>query len=219
MTPTVLLVTFFILFAAHVSGEALKFMPVRYATKPLLMPSLALYYIFSAQGPEIFMIAAIAGGWLGDIFLMIPDPAKTRRFFKPGLVAFLLGHIFYMIVFASRFSSLEMIPPYGWLIALLFLATGITAFNIIRPHAGPMLRAIAAYVIIIVLMGISTIAPLGSVTLAGAATAMTGAFIFMISDTLNAYNRFVREIPNERIYTMATYLLGQFLLVKGYLLF
>ncbi len=219
MTSTVFLIAFFVLFAAHVAGEALKFMPARYATKPLLMPALALYYILSSQDPKIFMIAAIAGGWLGDIFLMIPDPENKKRFFKPGLVAFLLGHIFYMAVFASRFVSIGTIPFCGWLIAPVFAATGITAFIIIRPHAGPMLKAITAYVVIIVLMGISTILPLGSVSVTGAVIAMSGAFIFMISDTLNAYNRFVRAIPNERVYTMTTYLLGQYLLVKGYLLF
>ena len=48
---------------------------------------------------------------------------------------------------------------------------------------------------------------------------MAGAFVFMVSDTLNAYNRFVREIPFERLLTMGTYLGGQFLLVQGYLLF
>ncbi|PKL38836.1 MAG: hypothetical protein CVV44_08180 [Spirochaetae bacterium HGW-Spirochaetae-1] len=219
MTSTVFLVIFFAFSIAHVAGEGFKLMPARYITKPFLMPSLALYYAFSAQEPSIIMIAAIAGGWLGDIFLMIPDPQKTRRFFKPGLVAFLLGHILYIAVFVACFSSLDIIPFYGWLIALLYLVTGIFAFNSIRPHAGPMLKAIAAYVIIIILMGISTVVSLGSVSLTGSAIAMVGAYIFMISDTLNAYNRFVKEIPNERVYTMSTYLLGQFLLIQGYLLF
>ncbi len=36
---------------------------------------------------------------------------------------------------------------------------------------------------------------------------------------LNVFGKFVREIPNERFYTMITYLAGQFLLVQGYLLF
>ena len=39
------------------------------------------------------------------------------------------------------------------------------------------------------------------------------------TDILNAFGKFVREIPNERFYTMITYLAGQFLLVQGYLLF
>ena len=74
-------------------------------------------------------------------------------------------------------------------------------------------------IFLIVLMGASTVPPLGSVSTAGAITAMAGAFVFMVSDTLNAYNRFVREIPLERLYTMGTYLVGQFLLVQGYLFF
>ena len=41
----------------------------------------------------------------------------------------------------------------------------------------------------------------------------------MGSDTINAYSRLVREIPFEWLLTMAAYLVGQFLLVQGYLMF
>jgi len=46
---------------------------------------------------------------------------------------------------------------------------------------------------------------------------MIGALVFIISDTINAFNKFAKEIPYERLYTMSTYLLGQFLLVLGFL--
>jgi uncharacterized membrane protein YhhN len=74
-------------------------------------------------------------------------------------------------------------------------------------------------VIIFVIMGASAVFPLGTAAFPGVLTVMIGAFVFMISDIINAFGKFVREIPNERFYTMLTYLAGQFLLVQGYLLF
>jgi uncharacterized membrane protein YhhN len=220
MTVSGIFLILFIIFSlAHLVSEAASSRVGRYITKPFLMPTLALYYAASAALPNPLLIAAIICGWLGDIFLMIPDPQKTRRYFRPGLAAFLLGHILYIVVFASYLPRVSNIPAWGWAVLAVYIAAGIGGYRLIVPHAGRMLPAIIAYILIIVLMGASTILPLGSVRIAGAVAAMAGAFVFMVSDMINAYNRFVREIPRERFFTMGTYLAGQFLLVQGYLLF
>jgi uncharacterized membrane protein YhhN len=220
MTVSGIFLILFIIFSlGHLVSEAAWSRRGRYITKPLLMPMLTLYYVASASQPNLILISAIVCGWLGDIFLMIPDPQKTRRYFKPGLAAFLLGHILYIAVFAAYLPRAESVPAWGWGMLAVYVAGGVVGYRLIAPHAGKMLPAIIAYIIIIVLMGASTVLPLGSVQTAGAITAMAGAFVFMVSDTLNAYNRFVREIPFERLFTMGTYLGGQFLLVQGYLFF
>lgn len=219
MASGIFLVLFVLFSIAHLISETLWSRAGRYVTKPLLMPALALYYVTAAAEPNPFLLAAILCGWLGDIFLMIPDPQKTRRYFKPGLVAFLLGHFLYIAVFAAYLPYSASVPAWGWACLAVFVAAGVVGYRLIAPHAQEMLPAIIAYIIIIVLMGASTVLPLGSVCTAGAVTAMTGALVFMISDTINAYNRFAREIPFERLFTMSTYLIGQFLLVQGYLLF
>jgi uncharacterized membrane protein YhhN len=217
--PAIFLAFFTATAFAHLAAEAMASLPGRYATKPFLVLSLALYYVSAAPAVNWLMVAALTGGWLGDIFLMIPDPHKTRRWFKPGLAAFLLGHVFYIAVFAAYAGNAGGVPAWGWCSLAVFVATGGMGYRLIAPHAGKMLPAIIAYIAIIVLMGAATVLPLGSVRLAGALLAMTGAFIFMVSDTVNAYNKFAREIPHERLYTMSTYLGGQFLLVQGYLMF
>ncbi len=219
MQATIILILFIVLSLAHVIGEAFKKKQVRYATKPLLLLSLGVYYYLSADVVNWFMVAAIIFGWLGDIFLMIPDPDKTRKYFKPGLVSFLLGHVFYTLVFGYYISSTGNFPWYGWLLFIPYILTGAVGFMLVKPHAGKMLGAFIAYVIFIVLMGISTVVPLGSVNFTGNILAMVGSLIFIVSDTINGYNKFAKEIPNERIYTMSTYLAGQFLLVQGYLMF
>jgi uncharacterized membrane protein YhhN len=215
----IFLILFIIISLAHLASEAAWSAAGRYITKPFLMLVLALYYVASAAQPNPVLVAAIACGWLGDIFLMIPDPQKTGRYFKPGLTAFLLGHVLYIAVFAAYLPRAESVPAWGWGFLAAYVAAGVVGYRFIAPHAGKMLPAIIAYIIIIVLMGASTVFPLGSVYTAGAVTAMAGAFVFMVSDTINAYNRFVREIPFERVLTMGTYLGGQFLLVQGYLFF
>jgi uncharacterized membrane protein YhhN len=214
----IILVLFIIMSLAHLAAEWARSLPGRFITKPFLMLLLALYYTAAATEPNPVLLAAIACGWMGDIFLMIPDPAKTRRFFKPGLAAFLIGHVLYIAVFAAFLPRAATVPVWGWASLAVYVAVGAIGYRLIAPHAGKMLPAIIAY-IIIVLMGASTILPLGSVNTTGAVMAMAGALIFMVSDTVNAYNKFAREIPCERLYTMSTYLGGQFLLVQGYLLF
>jgi uncharacterized membrane protein YhhN len=220
MTASGIFLMIFILFSAtHLAAEAVRSRAGRYITKPFLLPALALYYVTSAGELNALLIAALVCGWLGDILLMIPDPQKTGRYFKPGLIAFLLGHILYIALFAAYLPRMGSVPARGWAALAIYVAAGIVGYRLIVPHAGKMLPAIVAYIVIIVLMGASTVLPLGSVATGGAVTAMAGAFIFMVSDTLNAYNRFVRELPLERLCTMGTYLIGQFLLVQGYLLF
>lgn len=213
MTP--FLYAFVALSAAHVAAEFFGFLPGRYATKPLLMPALAAHYIAAAASPSPLLVAAMAGGWLGDLFLMIPDPGRTRRFFLPGLLAFLAGHAFYVAAFAAR-AALPP-PPLAWAAFAVYAAVGWTGYRLVGPASGKMRKAILAYSAILVALGVSAALPLAGAEPAGTAMAMAGALVFMASDIANAYNRFVKEIPRERVITMSTYLAGQALLVAGYL--
>lgn len=218
---------FFLFSLAHVAGEFLKNRRVgdriRYGTKPFLMPLLALYYLFSAialdQRVSILILLALGGGWLGDLFLMIPDPEKTRKWFRPGLGAFLLGHIFYTAAFVRSALPLSDLNSISAALILFFLAYGLLAYRALSPFMGKLRLPITVYIAVIALMGISTALCLISQPWTPALIAILGALIFMISDTVNAWNRFARPIGGERIITMATYLAGQFLLIAGFLLF
>jgi len=216
---SILLIVFILVSLAHLAVEAAGSITGRYITKPLLMPVLALYYVASAAQPNLLLVAAILLGWIGDVFLMLPESEKKNAYFKAGLAAFLLGHILYVVVFAAYLPHLSSVPAWGLIALAVFVATGVAGYKLIVPHAGKLLPVIIAYIVIIFLMGVSTILPLGTVAACGAVTAMAGAFFFMVSDTINAYNKFAREIPGERLLTMGTYIAGQFLLVQGYLLF
>lgn len=182
------------------------------------MPLLALFYVLNEPSPSIILLLATAGGWWGDLFLMIPDTSDRKPFFKLGLVSFLAGHLFYAAVFYSagslRFDS--FITPVPALVMVLYC---LIVFIKLKPHMGKLFLPITVYIVVIALMGIATTLCFSTQALSPALIAVLGAVIFMISDTMNAWNRFAREIPNERVLTMSTYLSGQFLLILGFLLF
>lgn len=202
----------------HLAGESVAANLVRYLTKPLLMPALALYYFVNAGSASWVMVAALAGGWLGDIFLMIPDRDEKKRFFKMGLVAFLLGHLFYVWAFLEK-AGLESLSLAGMAGILFFAGYGLVVFKKLKPYMGALFVPITLYIVVIALMGICASLCLGSQPMPAALVVVLGAFIFMVSDTLNAWNRFAGAVPYERILVMATYLGGQFLLIQGYLQF
>lgn len=217
--PQVLLITFILISIVHLACEGARLRIGRYLTKPLLMPALALYYVTSAAHPNPFFAAAILCGWLGDVFLMLPDPQHSGRGFRLGLLCFSVGHMLYMFVFASSISRPFHLPVWGWAVLTLYAAAGAAGYLMIARRSGKMSAAVRAYIVLITLMGMATVLPLGSARTNGVVLAMAGAFLFMGSDTINAYNRLVREIPFEWLLTMGAYLAAQFLLVQGYLMF
>ena len=220
---TLFLIFFFLFMVGHLTGEVflIKNKPIgkkiRYITKPFLMPLLALFYLFAAPEINGWIVAGIMGGFVGDLCLMMPDPQDTRRFFRLGLIAFLLGHVFYIFGFIQAAGDFTGYQWWGLFLTIPYIAVGAYAYPRLIKHTGKMAIPVTVYLVVIVLMGVSTSLLWGIRAPMGVGIAMIGAFVFMISDTINAFNRFAKPISNERLYTMSTYLIGQFLLVYGYL--
>ncbi|MCY3410839.1 MAG: lysoplasmalogenase [Candidatus Heimdallarchaeota archaeon] len=204
----------------HLLGESILIkgrdvgMNIRYISKPLLMPLLLTLYLTGIDDPSIWVIFAVVGGWIGDICLMIPDPKETKKFFRIGLIAFLLGHIFYIIAILQLITISEW---WYYLLSLPFIIYGVVVYKQLVPHTGKMRVPVTIYIIVILVMGISTMFLWESITIDRVLLLVTGAILFILSDTINAFNKFKEKIANERIYTMSTYLIGQFLLILGFL--
>lgn len=221
---TYFIIGFFALFVIHLFGEFLIIqnkenknrMLIRYISKPLLMPLLACYYMFNNPSLNLWVIFGIAGGFIGDICLMMPDPKGTKRFFKIGLISFLLGHLFYIIalILIIDFSRFKW---WSILLSIPYIIIGVYVYPRLIKYTGKMKIPVTIYLIVIILMGISTPLLWGNNEPIAVILLMVGALVFIISDTINAFNKFAKEIPYERLYTMTTYLLGQFLLVLGFL--
>ena len=106
-------------------------------SKPFLVPLIIALYVLpqvlSARGTGspasiiITLVIGLAFGWLGDVLLM------KKEFFIFGLLAFLAGHIFYIITFArdirlfgTSWLLLLVILPY--ILVILFVKKNLIPF-------------------------------------------------------------------------------------------
>jgi len=205
--------------ALATATSALGFMQWHWLFKPLTMAIAIVLvatsaYSTGARGtsgsntPWVWLIAALGGSLAGDVFLMFPG------FFIPGLVSFLVAHLFYGALFKSGQAWL---PHRGALAATLGIGVGMYAF-LWAGGLPPALRApVAAYVLVIALMAAQAIGRATVLRDTPSLLVAVGAGFFMLSDSLLATNRFVTPLPMAQFWVLATYYAAQALIVAGLL--
>lgn len=171
--------------------------PLEYLAKPATLLALLLW---AAQTPGVspWLTAALAFSLLGDVFLMLPIDA-----FIAGLGSFLIGHLAYLGAFTAPWSS-----RLGWLAVLLVVSAPLSG-RLLRAIDEPPLRiAVAVYVLAISTMVASAIA-------GGSPVAIGGALLFMASDLMIGWSRFVQPWSWAKVAIIVTYHLGQWGLARA----
>lgn len=139
---------------------------------------------------------------LGLVFSMIGD--ATLHWFLIGLVAFFIAHICYAIGFlkVAKFTKRRILAaiPIG-IYAIIFGIFLIPALTDAREQV--LAVPVVAYIIIISLMLLATI-------LTGNRPAQFGALLFVISDSILAWNMFVAAVPFAEALVMLPYYAAQF---------
>jgi uncharacterized membrane protein YhhN len=130
--------------------------------------------------------------------------------FIPGLVSFLLAHLAYIAAFiraaarpVSGTSVLPLIP---------LLAYGFAVFAILRPHLGPLMVPVLAYMLVILVMAWRAIEYARQYPTPGPLAAALGALLFVISDSALALNRFARPYRAGQAVVFGTYFAAQWLI-------
>jgi uncharacterized membrane protein YhhN len=178
---------------------------LEYVCKPatlvaLIAAALALDPAADAQTRRGWFVAALVLSLAGDVLLMLDG--ATRDLFVPGLAAFLVAHLCYVAGFWTD-------PPASWAVAVAVVVVVVC----VRPFAArilvalhgtePALRVpVGAYIAVISAMVASALAT-------GNVAAGAGAALFASSDTMIAWNRFVRRFRGADVAIMVTYHLGQ----------
>ncbi len=204
--------------ALATATSALGFMEWHWLFKPLTMVFALVLVAASAYSPSargqfnpktlLLLAAALAGSLAGDVFLMF------QGFFIPGLVSFLVAHLFYVALFKS---GQAWFPHRGALAATLGIGVAMYAF-LWAGGLPPALRApVAAYVLVIALMAAQAIGRATVLRDAPSLLVAVGAGFFMLSDSLLATNRFVMPLPMAQVWVLATYYAAQALIVSGWL--
>jgi uncharacterized membrane protein YhhN len=142
----------------------------------------------------------------GDICLVFPQKAM----FLTGLVAFLVGHIWYTVAFFHT-STIHQLAWIGFLVVLL---AGGWIYFWLRPHLGSMKLPVLLYIIFISLMvgGAWTVLGDGGLSLSGRLMVIVGALLFYFSDLFVARQRFVQKVNRNRLIGLPLYYFGQYLL-------
>lgn len=145
--------------------------------------------------------------WLilaGLFFCAIGD--ATLHWFIVGLSAFLIGHVFYLAGFFTQWQFTKLRAIFIVPIALYGIVMGSILAEALQ-DAGDV--ALMLPVLLYILM-ISTMA--WSAIMSGNKFAIAGSLLFVISDSVLAWNMFVEPVAFSHLWIMTTYYGAQFLI-------
>ena len=167
--------------------------------------SIAPLAILAWQKTHPLLAAALALSSLGDVLLEI-----SPEMFAFGLGSFLCAHIVYTTMFLRKRTSFPEVTQ-------VVIMLGVAAYGVLfavwlTPHLGKLGAPVWAYMAAITAMAVTSIA-----SGLRPAWVITGALLFLISDSILAANKFVGPVPLRGWLVWSTYVLGQYGLCLGVL--
>jgi uncharacterized membrane protein YhhN len=151
---------------------------------------------------QALILAGLLCSLAGDIFLMLPQDR-----FVAGLASFLVGHLFYIAAYTGA-SGWRFTP----LLLLVYLLYGVAVLSLLWSAIAKLRLPVLIYMAVILVMawqagerGLWLPSPL---TLSAA----LGTALFVISDSVLAYDRFRRSFGAAHALVLGTYYSAQLLI-------
>ena len=190
----------------HIQAEYAGAQRRVYIFKPLttsLIIVFALLIIPPVSGTyKALILAGLCFSLAGDVFLMLPDDR-----FVAGLVSFLIAHLLYIAAFVSLGGF--QLDGFAFLI---YFAYGTVMLSRLWPGLGSLRLPVLLYMAVILVMGWQALALWRTAPSVGALSVAIGAALFVLSDSVLAYDRFRRPFPAERAVVLSTYYVAQALI-------
>ena len=160
----------------------------------------------SAKIDKLFLIALFFA-FLGDTFLL------SDNYFLHGLGSFLIMQVLYAICFFKQFDRLTKTKIMGVVAISLLLA--LMLYQLVPKLDEDVLIPVIIYSLTIGLMAIAAVSRVDQ----GSQYKMVlgGVISFLISDSLLGLNKFGDGFEVAGLLVMLTYIIAQYLIVKGYL--
>ncbi|MEP0546805.1 MAG: lysoplasmalogenase [Rhodothermales bacterium] len=177
-----------------------------YVFKPLAT-TLILVLALATPSPvssvyQTFVVLGLLFSLAGDVFLMLPSDR-----FIAGLASFLVAHLLYIAAFhpaaGSAMSAWALLP---------FLLYGAVLLRVLWPHLGRLGGPVLLYAAALLVMGWQAAEQHLALHTAETLAALTGAALFVVSDSLLAFNRFVRPFRMAQPAVLSTYFAAQWLI-------
>ena len=188
---------------------------LHYIGKPLT--TLLILWLALSTQPAVdarYRRAVLAGlvlSLIGDVLLMLPGDH-----FVPGLVAFLLVHVCYIVAFAPGSSGKAR--AVGFLVVAVVAGGNLAG---LLPRVDEALRIpVLAYVAVLATMAAFALARMWTPAVAhmlprSARLAAIGAVLFMVSDSLLAWDRFAGGVPARALMVLGTYYAAQWCIARS----
>ncbi len=156
-----------------------------------------------------WMFGGLVFGAIGDVALL----GRSKGAFLAGLLAFLVGHIAYIVGIA------QIEPPDRWIAdagptALLPIAIGVMALAVLWKRLGSLRVPVIIYVLAIVTMVIAALAANRGHALPWPRCLYlgVGATLFFASDLAVARDRFIGRALSNKLWGLPAYFAGQLLI-------
>jgi uncharacterized membrane protein YhhN len=213
--PISWLYIFFVVFISDLVAIYLEEETFRHFTKPYLMISLIMFFIreTALKKSELkkFIIPALLFSLLGDVLLLFES--RNENYFIFGLVAFLIAHIFYILFFEKIIVNEGQKKRY-W-IFLPVMIYYVILISVLSPTLDDMKWPVRVYGIVISYMLIKAMQTGWVKDRKSILFFISGAGLFVISDTLLSLNKFYQPIAYAGIFIMITYGFAQLLITAG----
>ena len=186
-----------------------------------LKPFLLLFLLLAVCFYERFttkrvLLMALTLSWIGDIILMFAD--KGELYFIAGLIAFLLSHISYIILFSKQLKIyLKKTKIIFWVGVTTITFYLIVIMLILLPSLGDLKIPVFVYALTISIMLLFALKGFLNWQKPASICILIGAIIFVASDSILAFDKFYTPLQYSSFLIMVTYLTAQYLIVTGIL--
>jgi uncharacterized membrane protein YhhN len=175
------------------------------------------FYNASSDSEKVtrrLLLAGLLFALTGDLLLQYNN--RNPSFFIYGLCSFLFTQIMYSLAFFQG-GSLGSRLLKNFAAILVFLVYGFLLVSWLKAGLGEMLIPVSIYAFVICIMSIAAFSRSGIVSRISFLITLSGAILFLASDSMIAIARFGHAFPMSRIIILVTYYLGQYLIVHGML--
>jgi len=203
-----------VVFIVNLYADRNRIEKLKVLTKPLLVPLIILFYLTNAVHINWFIVSALFFGFLGDVSLLW---GSKKMFFVIGLLAFLVGHLFYTLVFLQSIQYFAVVPIWFFIFLIPYILYGYAILRILRPNLNEMIVPVVIYMCVLLMMSFTSTCRVWNGFTLQFILPFIGSLFFIVSDSALAYNSFNEPQKNYETLIMFTYILAQVLIVAGFL--
>ena len=189
-----------------------------FIAKALIIPVLMILFLVNinplTSRLHRFMVAGLFFSWAGDVVLEFSK--NNGNIFILGLACFLLAHIMYLILFFITPGKNSILSNRIWLL-IPVLTYGVVLVSYLYDDLAEMRLPVIMYAIVILTMLAGAINRKEKVKKNSYYLVLSGAILFVISDSAIAINKFSHQFESSGIVIMLTYIVAQYLIVEGYI--